>query len=352
MLNIKTRTEYSFRIAYGQIDKVLSCPNVVGISDRNGTWGHVEFSRQMKKLGKRPVFGVELGVVQDAAEKSKQPMNFMAFFAKNNGGLQEIYELTTLATSQKYYYPRIDYSQLMDLSENVFIFSGIHPQLGLLSRKKNVFMELSPMTSERNFKFAQEKGMKLIAASDNFFPRIGDRGIYEIVAANNKESSTAPMHILTEREWKNELPFWTQDAITNGEDLYAQCEAVLPTAKMVHPDVNQTLEEMCREGAIKRKIDLTSDIYGARLRREIDLIKEKQFEDYFYVIADLIQYAKQHMLVGPARGSSCGSLVCYLLGITDIDPIRFDLLFERFIDVTRGGWRFDKKVVRYLNEIS
>jgi len=67
----------------------------------------------------------------------------------------------------------------------------------------------------------------------------------------------------------------------------------------------------------------------------LELIKQKKFEDYFYVIADLVNYAKKHMLVGPARGSSCGSLVCYLLGITDIDPIPYDLLFERFIDINR-----------------
>ena len=69
---------------------------------------------------------------------------------------------------------------------------------------------------------------------------------------------------------------------------------------------------------------------------EKGLLSHKNFEDYFYVIADMVKYAKQHMLVGPARGSSAGSLVCYLLDITDIDPLQYDLLFERFIDITRA----------------
>ena len=92
---------------------------------------------------------------------------------------------------------------------------------------------------------------------------------------------------------------------------------------------------MCEENAKPRGIDLKDPIYKARLKRELDMIAEKQFEDYFYVISDMINYAKKHMLVGPARGSSAGSLVCYLLNITDVDPLKYDLLFERFIDITR-----------------
>ena len=68
---------------------------------------------------------------------------------------------------------------------------------------------------------------------------------------------------------------------------------------------------------------------------ELKLIEEKDFVDYFIIIEDLVSFAKTKMLVGPARGSSCGSLVCYLLGITTIDPIKYDLIFERFIDVNR-----------------
>ena len=92
----------------------------------------------------------------------------------------------------------------------------------------------------------------------------------------------------------------------------------------------------CVAGAKQLGVDLDDDIYKARLKREIDMIKEKQFEDYFFVIADMVKYARQHMLVGPARGSAAGSLVCYLLGITSVDPIKHDLLFERFIDITRA----------------
>ena len=99
--------------------------------------------------------------------------------------------------------------------------------------------------------------------------------------------------------------------------------------------------ELCCEGAERRGQagvggKLQRSDYVERLEYEINLIKEKDFENYFYLVYDMVNYAKQHMLVGPARGSSAGSLVCYWLGITDVDPIQHGLIFERFIDVNRA----------------
>ena len=104
---------------------------------------------------------------------------------------------------------------------------------------------------------------------------------------------------------------------------------------MVHFASDKTLKQLCLEGATRRGIDLSNPAYSERLEYELELIKKKNFEDYFYVISDMVNYAKLHMLVGPARGSSCGSIVCYLMGITDIDPLPYNLLFERFTDINR-----------------
>ncbi|MFN9115581.1 MAG: DNA polymerase III subunit alpha, partial [Bacteroidota bacterium] len=83
-------------------------------------------------------------------------------------------------------------------------------------------------------------------------------------------------------------------------------------------------------------VDLSDPVYGERLNRELNLIAEKNFEDYFYLVGDACRWARKNMAVGPARGSSCGSLACYLLGITTVDPIPHGLIFERFIDVNRS----------------
>ena len=339
MINLRARTEYCFRKAFGPIPSVIgACSgDSIGIADA-GTWGHVAFSKACKAAGKKPILGVEISVVEDATDRSRQPANMMCFLARNNSGLEEIYGLVTRSTSKEnfYYFPRLSYSDLFDISEDVIIFSGTHPMWGMLplARKATLYIELSPMSSRKALEFAEAKGFKLIATSDNYYPAVTDKKAYEVLVGQNRTDRTAPMHILDEWEWKDAVPWAPQSAIDNTYKIAEMSNAELPTAQMVSFHSEKSLRQLCEDGA--RGIDLEDEVYSTRLKRELEMIASKKFEDYFFVIADMVAYAKQHMLVGPARGSSAGSLVCYLTGITDIDPIEYDLLFERFIDVTRA----------------
>ena len=340
MLHLRARTEYSFRKAYGPINNLVGLAGeAMGIADA-GTWGHVAFNNACKKANVKPIFGVEIGVVEDAKERSKQPINYMAFIAKNNSGLAEIYQLVTKSTSKEnfYYIPRISYYDLFEVSENVIILTGTNPNVGLipLTKKKHIYFEINPMTSKKNFLWAKDKRFQFVATSDNYYPKVTDKKAYEVLVGMNRTERTKPMHLLNEYELVDCVPWMPDEAIQMTYKIADECNVDLPIAKMISFQPNKTLEEMCIDAAESRGIDLNNKVYKDRLRREIDMIASKNFEDYFYVIADMINYAKQHMLVGPARGSSAGSLVCYLIGITDIDPIKFDLLFERFIDITRA----------------
>ena len=341
MINVRARTEYSFRKAYGPLSKVIeACEgDAIGIAD-SGTWGHVAFNNACRKSGKKPLFGVEIPIVGDSTVREKQPANGMCFIAKNNTGLKEIYELVTRSTSKEnfYYFNRLGYSDLFDVSDNVIITSGTHPEWGMLplTRKDDLYIEMNPMSTRKALDFCEAKGFKPLATSDNFFPSAKDKKAYEVLVGRNRTDRTKPMHILNEWELRSCLPWISDEAFSNTYEVASQCEVDLPVAQMISFDATKTLEQMCIEGSKKRGINLKDEVYSARLKRELDMIQEKKFEDYFYVIADMINYAKKHMLVGPARGSSAGSLVCYLTGITDIDPLKFDLLFERFIDITRA----------------
>lgn len=340
MINIRNRTEYCFRKAFGSVDNVIAATtgDAVGICD-SGTWGHVNFSKACKNLNKKALFGVEIPVVEDATERTKQPTNEMAFIAKNNEGLTEIYQLVTKSTDKQhfYYFPRLSYEHLFDISDNVIILSGTTPNWGLLplTQKENLYIELNPMSVRKALDFAERKDFKVVATSDNFYPTVKDKKAYEVLVGRNRTDRTAPMHILNEWEWQESLPWAPQEAISSTFEIAESCDVDLPTATNVTFSSKKTLKQMCEEGAVKKKIDLFDEVYAARLKRELDMIAQKKFEDYFFVIADMIEYSKKHMLVGPARGSSAGSLVCYLTDITDIDPIKHDLLFERFIDITR-----------------
>lgn len=341
MINLKTRTEYSFRIAYGSIQKIVeNCTeDYVSITDFSGTWGHVPFNKECKKNNKKPIFGVELAVVEDATERTRQPNNLMTFLAKNDKGLQQLYKLVTLSTRKEnfYYIPRISYGDLFDVSDDVIIFSGTTPVWGLLplSKKNNLYIEFSPTSSKKALSFCESKDFKPIATSDNLFPTPQDRKAYEVLVGRNRTERTKAMHLLNEWEFEELVPWAPKESLLNTKVVAQQCDASLPAALNVKFKPEKSLYELCVEGAKKRGTDLNNSTYKKRLKRELDLIAEKKFEDYFYVITDMIQYAKKHMLVGPARGSSAGSLVCYLLYITDVDPIKHDLLFERFIDITR-----------------
>jgi DNA polymerase-3 subunit alpha len=90
----------------------------------------------------------------------------------------------------------------------------------------------------------------------------------------------------------------------------AMCNASLKKAELLTPEKPKSLRKMCEEGAKKYDVNLKDKVYKARLDKELQLIDEKKYEDYFYIIADLVNWAKERMIVGPARGSSCGSLVC------------------------------------------
>lgn len=340
MLNIRLRTEYSFRKAYGSVNEVVKVSgDCIGICD-TGTWGHVAFNNACSKIGKKPLFGVEIAVVNDPTDRSKQPVNMMSFISKNNSGLKEMYSLVTKSTSKEhfYYYPRIGYEHLFDLSDNIIILSGSTPDWGMLplARKDDLYIEMSPSSNRKALDFCEKKGFQPIATSDNYYPDVKDKKAYEVLIGRNRTERSSSMHILNEWEYKEQVPWAPEEAIQNTYKISEQCEVKLPQAQMISFDSKQTLEQLCLMGAKNKNIDLADSVYKDRLKRELDMIAHKNFEDYFYVIADMVKYAKQHMLVGPARGSSAGSLVCYLLDITDIDPLQYDLLFERFIDITRA----------------
>lgn len=335
---LSLHTEHSYQYAVGRLNRILCHipEDRVAITDRSGTWGHVKWADECKKVGKVPLFGVELAVVPDMELREKQQASWMTFIAHDNTGLRELYELVTLATEKFYYIPRIDYGQLRDVSSHILTLSGPSPDWDRVPKKlKSFFVSLAQTSVANTPERAKALGYKLAATVDNLYPRPEDRNLYEMVTGEGRQSSTLPRHILHEWEWKQEWPEH-KGAIDTANKLAKECNATLPFATLIHPKVTKTLRQMCLEGAKRLGLDVKgAGPYRDRMEMELKLIAEKKFEDYFFVVADMVVWAKKRMLVGPARGSSCGSLVCYLLSITDIDPLPHDLLFERFIDINR-----------------
>ncbi len=328
------RTGYSFKTAVGSVDDVLSRIKELGwstapIADQTSTFGFVTWTKKAKALDLRPVYGARLNVSPDPAAK-KPALDAWTFLAIDD--LRPLHDLIYAGTRSALTY------QEAIAAPGVIKIAG--PRV-LIDRAvgDDFLVGLSPATPVAVYRAAKKRGLKFVAMSDNFYPREGDRELYRIAIRFNS-IQTYPTHILSDDEWRRSVAWFVDDAsqdaaIALRDATLDRSRAVLRRATLFSPERSHSLRELCLIGAKKLGVDLLNNVYAERLDRELRLIEEKEFADYFHILSDIISWARERMIVGPARGSSCGSLVCYLLGITTVDPIPYDLVFERFIDTTR-----------------
>lgn len=343
---LKVRTGYSFRAAAGKIDAVLDRLVEIGspfapITDRASTFGFYRWQKGALKRGLKPVFGVELAVTNNLHDK-RPSVDHWTFLAIDD--VEPLNQLVTLATTQFRYQPVITLEQAL-AAEGVLKMTGHCPPMALwdMEPRDDIAVALMPSTAVAVVKKALAGGWQLVASSDNRFPKPSDLGYYEVIAGRNASTNTFPQWLLSLEEWQGAIEHHKltmdqeMDAWGVAQEWLDRCSGVeLKKSALPKFPAKQTLEEMCAEGAAKLGCDLTDPEYAARLKKELDLIHAKGYDDYFYIVADICNWARSRMAVGPARGSSCGSLVCYLLGITTVDPIPFGLIFERFVDINRS----------------
>ena len=335
-MHIKIKTGYSFRHAYGNIPDILDLlkgHSYAGICDRDGTWGFYEWERECLKRNIKPVFGVELAVVPDADNRERTPCNHMSFIALNENGIYEINDLVGLATEKYYYYPRIGFDAVLGLSDDVAILSGenlvvIFDIMHDLRKKKHFYLEKTPELLD----YYENWHTQAVYSCANLYPKASDEYAYQVaVGQQNPQLNQGFEFHLRKRDITQIKPNENNDYIGSHTVILAK------NAKIVKPKTDKPFDVIVFDSA-RNMIDLNNPIYKTRLEFELSVLKSKKFEDYFLIVYDLVKYARAKMIVGAGRGSSCGSLVCYVLGITLIDPIPFNLLFERFIDLNRDDY--------------
>lgn len=346
MIQLRLRTEYSFGQTFAPIGRViarlkeLGC-KAAGIVDQGSTWGHVVWHEACIKAGIQPLLGVELVVADD------DRLARMWFLAKNTTGLSELYQAASLAhrqpiSTQRGSFPRLYRLDVLGLSENVLKFAGDVTD-GPFLAEAGAIVDLNPsskLLNTKKLRVADEQGLLLVSTSDNYFSEPGDRDVYELMSRGGLKPS--PQFILPALEHQDVAEMVAEECLG----------LALPKAPMIRAE--GSLEAVCRAGIKQRGITKKAwtKEYEERLQYELELIRSKDFESYFLIVADMCEYAKRNMLVGPSRGSAAGSLVCYTARITEIDPIPPKLYFERFLDVSRGGWKFSKAFEDKFNAIS
>lgn len=292
--NIALKTEFSFRQCFLPMRDIhkYALNGVVGIADYDNTFGHIPLQKEADKHGFKPIFGVRLRVSRAGNERLQTGQLYTTFIAKNNDGLQALYELVHRAYVNFHFFPRLVKSDI----------EGLHPGIANLGE----------------------------GIHENFYPRAQDRSIYQLLTGARKDGrSDGYIH-----RFENRAGSMRIIPCEGYDDLVSECSTRVPSAQMVKWGKEVDILSECLKGAKERGIEL-NDEYMSRLQMECNLITKKEYVDYFMIVSDMIRWAKKTMLVGPSRGSSAGSLVCYLLGITEVDPVKHHLIFERFIDENR-----------------
>jgi DNA polymerase III alpha subunit len=325
---LRCRTEFSFRQAFGPVPRVAAAVQALGASAAGivdgGTWGHVRWAKAAANAGFKPLFGTELTV---PLPDGRKPQAWA--LAEDVRGF---YKFSTALRR-----PDADAARLLRESSGVLRFAGE----ALTDPELFDYVDLNPaslVAQRAAIMLHRRTGKPLVLTSSNSFPAAADATA--ALAIGVREAAT-PQHLLSEQELRRAIrglsdAEWAQ-AVRNTHEVAERCAGTLRTAPIIR--VPGDLRALAEEGRQRRlalgHLPAWPREYEDRLQRELSAIEAKAFESYFIVVADLIAWAKQRMLVGPGRGSSAGSLLCYLLGITEVDPIPHGLLFERFIDLTR-----------------
>jgi DNA polymerase III subunit alpha len=328
--------------------------------------------------------------------------NHIILLAKNDQGLKNLQKLSQIAWTEGYYHkPRIDMEVLFEFGDGIIVVSGCMNGLiskaierGEMDKAKDLvksfkkrfgkdfYIEVqSHNPKELNdalLSLADEFGVKPVATGDCHFAKKEERDLEELLLIlSTKPSENKEADYTSSRSFTNIIdrfdhiypnrPISFADInvyIQSYFEILSDFEAAGITRKDIYEssieisnkveaydfhenldllpvpkkDALETLKQMCNQSLVEKGL-IGNDIYKKRIFEELQVIEDKNFASYFLVVSDMVNWAKQNeILVGPGRGSAAGSLVCYLLGITDVDPIKFDLLFFRFINPERNDF--------------
>lgn len=360
--------------------------DAIAMTDHGVMYGAVEFYQKAMKAGIKPIIGCEIYVTENMQDKrpSSSGKNFyhLVLLAENNEGYRNLVKIVTTAHLEGFYYkPRVDRDLLRQYSGGLIAMSaclGGEIPRAILSKnyekanklaleyqeifgKDNFFLELQhhphieeqPIVNKRLIEMSKESGIPLVATQDSHYPRSEDGHAHDILLAvqtgdqvgdKDRLSLRADDFSILSAEKMAENFIDTPEAIENTVKIAERCNVAIELGKTQLPEfplpAGHTAETYLRELAVsgmeKRYGDNPEPDTLKRLEYELGVIAKTGFAAYFLIVQDFVNWAKDNgIIVGPGRGSAAGSLVSYLLNITNVDPIKYSLLFERFLNPER-----------------
>ncbi len=364
--------------------------SAVSMTDHGAMYGALKFYETAIKHGIKPILGCEVyvapkGMKDRSARSSGEAAYHLVLIAKDNTGYKNLLKLVSTARFEGFYYkPRVDIPLLEGLNQGLFALSAcLHGQVpaalmhgdmeGARSLaetyasifKDRFFLELQengiPEQTDVNnglVELGKKLGIPLVATNDCHYLNPEDAHAHEVLMciqtgrtmndAGRMRLSTDSLYFTSPDEMAERFS-WCPEALAQTVEIADQCDVTLETGRHHFPrfplDENETYEQrfekLARDGFEQRITEqgIGEDelpVYRDRLETELEIIKQKGFASYFLIVSDFINWAKaQGIPVGPGRGSAAGSLVAYSMRITDLDPVKYGLFFERFLNVER-----------------
>lgn len=356
----------------------------LAMTDHGNIFGAIEFYRACQQEGVKPIIGMEAYLApKSRLEKNgsiSASNNHLTLLAKNEKGYENLMKLTSLSFTEGFYYkPRIDWESLEKYHEGIVALSGclksrlseailadqgdkameIAGSFQELFGKGNFYLEMMDHGLEAQKKvdkslveLSAKTGIPLVATNDCHYLKKEDASAHDVLLcigtgkvlsdANRMKYSQHEFYYKTPQEMAKlfaEVP----QAVHNTVDIAAMCNVEIKFDRILLPHyqvpqgetMDTYLEKLCLDG-VRRRYDQTTPQLKKRLDEELSVIKKMGFSAYFLIVWDFVHFAmREGIPVGPGRGSGAGSLVSYVLEITHIDPIRYGLLFERFLNPDR-----------------
>jgi len=390
-VHLHVHSEYSLLDGACHTDQLAETAHRLGqpavaLTDHGNLFGAVEFYRAAKAAEVKPIIGYE-AYVAPGSRKDKTPTagikdagHHLVLLARNLDGYRNLLKLATTAYLDGFYYrPRIDDEVLAEHREGLIIMTsclaGEVPSLLLAGRAEqaaerarfyrdlvgaeNFFIELQNHRMDDELRaipllveLARSLGVGLVATNDVHYLRADDSKAHDALLcistgkllsdANRMRYPEGEFHLKTAEEMAARFADWPE-ALANTVRIAERCELELDFSRrhapVYAPPEGMTdkayLRKLCDEGLERRYGKVTREL-RRRMDRELKVIEEKNFASYFLICWDFVNFAREHNIPCGARGSGVGALVSYVLGLCDVDPVRYGLLFERFMDPSRN----------------
>ena len=389
-VHLHVHTEYSLLDGSNKIKEYVARVKELGmnsaaITDHGVMFGVIDFYRAAKAAGINPILGCEVYVAPGSRFEKNAGANedryyHLVLLAENQKGYENLTKIVSKGFVEGYYYkPRVDMELLEQFHEGIIALSAClagevqkNLQRGMYEEAKaaafryekifgkgNFFLELQDHglqeqanVNQQLLRLAQETGIELVATNDVHYTYAEDEKPHDILLCIQTGKKLADedrmrytggqYYVKSEEEMKKLFPY-AQQAIENTQKIADRChvEIEFGVTKLPKYDVPdgytswEYLNKLCYEGLEKHYENPGKEL-RERLAYELDVIQTMGYVDYFLIVWDFIKYARDNdIMVGPGRGSAAGSIVSYCLGITNIDPIKYQLLFERFLNPER-----------------